>query len=182
MTILLLIIIFIIIIFCLLTFIFVLNYNKIQDSIIRINEVERKIDIELRNKFDLLNKSVSIIKGNIEINNSVFNDMIKLRSIKLSNFEFDRKLITIYNEFIKVKSEYKELTKNEDLKKFEDELENTDNKLNIYKEYYDNNIAIYNKEIRVFPSNIIASIYKYKEKTFFDKKDMSDEDENDFKL
>jgi LemA protein len=63
-----------------------------------------------------------------------------------------------------------------------DEIKEIDNKLTILKDYYDNNITIYNKSIKIFPSNIVASICKYKEKVFFDKKDMTDEDINDFKL
>ena len=52
----------------------------------------------------------------------------------------------------------------------------------VNREYYNRNIAEYNKLIAMFPTNIIAKIGKYQEKLFFDKKDMSDDDYNDFKL
>ena len=39
------------------------TYNKYQDYIIRINEAEANIDSTLRKRFDLLNKSISLIKG-----------------------------------------------------------------------------------------------------------------------
>ena len=41
------------------------EYNKFQENIIRINEVEADIDNVLRKRFDLLNKSISIIKKNL---------------------------------------------------------------------------------------------------------------------
>ena len=44
------------------------------------------------------------------------------------------------------------------------------------------NIAEYNKLIHLFPTNIIAKLSKQQEKLFFDRKDMSDDDYNDFKL
>ena len=47
---------------------------------------------------------------------------------------------------------------------------------------HNKNIKEYNKMIKMFPTNLIAKIYKYEEKLFFDKKDMSDDDYNDFKL
>ena len=48
--------------------------------------------------------------------------------------------------------------------------------------YYNDNITIYNSLLRKFPSNIIATFGKYKEKLFFDRKDMNDDDYDDFKL
>ena len=56
-------ILFLVIIICIFTVFFILIYNNFQDSIIRINEVEGKIDECLRKKYDLLNRSVTIIKG-----------------------------------------------------------------------------------------------------------------------
>ena len=46
----------------------------------------------------------------------------------------------------------------------------------------DDNITIYNSLLKKFPSNIIATFGKYKEKLFFDRKDMNDDDYDDFKL
>ena len=45
---------------------FIATYNHFQDYIIRINEAEVNIDSILRKRFDLLNKSVGIIKNNIQ--------------------------------------------------------------------------------------------------------------------
>ena len=61
-------------------------------------------------------------------------------------------------------------------------MEDVNENLIVNKEYYNKNIAEYNKLIKLFPTNIIAKIGKYQEKLFFDRKDMSDEDYNDFKL
>ena len=51
-----------------------------------------------------------------------------------------------------------------------------------YKKYYNETIVLYNKLIRIFPYNLIGKILKYKEKTFFDGKDMNDDNIKDFKL
>ena len=95
----------IIIIICLILVWYVNTYNKFQSFIIRINEVEANIDTTLRKRFDLLNKSINIIKGNINTEEDVLGLIVKLRSRKLSNFDLDRQLYEAINEF----NYYKEL-------------------------------------------------------------------------
>jgi len=157
-------------------------YNKFQDSIIRINEVEATIDSNLRNKYDLLNKSIALIKGNVEIEDEIFDEIVKLRSRKISNFDLDRKLILAYNEFNIIRNKYKELDKSDEIKKVAKEVNDIDTKLSVYREYYNDNITKYNKMVKSFPTNLIALVNKYEEKLFFDRKDMSDDDYEDFKL
>ena len=67
-------------------------YNNFQAYIIRINEAEANIDSILRKRFDLLNKSIDIIKANIKTEEDVLSIIVKLRSRKLSNFDLDRQL------------------------------------------------------------------------------------------
>ena len=71
--------------------VFVTTYNHFQDFIIRINEAEESIDAVLRKRFDLLNKSIGIIKANTD-EEKVLEIVSKLKSKKLTNFELDRQL------------------------------------------------------------------------------------------
>ena len=182
MDLLILFLLLLIIIICLIVATYAYLYNKFQDVIIRINEVEATIDTNLSNQYDLLNKSISIIKGNVKIEDDIFDEIVKLRSRKISNFDLDRKLILAFNEFNSVKSQNKELNKSEELNKIEKDIEDIDNKLTTFREYYNENITKYNRLVKAFPTNIIALTNKYEEKLFFDRKDMNDEDYNDFKL
>ena len=68
-------------------------YNKINESIIRIDEAESRIDNNLRDKYDLLNRSISLIRNKIELSSDAFKDIIKLRARKISNFDLDRILV-----------------------------------------------------------------------------------------
>ena len=91
----------ILIVICIILIWYVNVYNKFQEYIIRINEVESNIDTILRKRFDLLNKSIGIIKSsNEELNDKdVLKEINELRSKKLSNFELDRLLYEYINEF-----------------------------------------------------------------------------------
>ena len=48
--------------------------------------------------------------------------------------------------------------------------------------YYNKNTSVFNNYLRKFPNNVISKIHKIKVKTFFDGKDMTDNDIFDFKL
>ena len=58
---LLFIILIIIIVVCVAAIFYAITYNKFQDYIIRINEVESMIDNNLRSNYDLINRAIPII-------------------------------------------------------------------------------------------------------------------------
>ena len=62
------------------------------------------------------------------------------------------------------------------------QLELIDEELVTLRNYYNGNIATYNKMIKKFPTLIIARIKKYNERPFYDLKDQTDDDYEDFKL
>lgn len=182
---LILILLALIMVICIIVGIYITYYNKLQDYIIKINEVESILDNNLRDKYDNINKSVTIIKNNDDIkeeDKKLFEEIIKLRTRKISNFDLDRKLISANNNFTSLKEKYKELKTNKEIINISKKLEELDETLIVNRDYYNRNIAEYNKLIVMFPTNIIARICKYEEKLYYDKKDMTDEDFNDFKL
>lgn len=178
-----LIVLFIIIILLILVAItYVSLYNKINETIIRVDEAESRIDNNLRDKFDLLNRCVSLIKNTIEVDENTFKDIIKLRARKLSNFDLDRTLAASYNEFITIYDSNKKLRENDEIYKASKQLELIDEELVTLRNYYNANITEYNKLIKKFPTNLVAEIKKYKERPFYDLKDRTDDDYEDFKL
>ncbi len=182
MEILLLIIIIIILLICGIVIFYATIYNKFQDYIIRINEVEVLIDTNLRNKYDLINRAVPIVKSNIDKDRNVFGEIVKLRSRKIGNFELYRILMRASLELDGLKSEYPDIEKSDEVKKILKQISDIDIKVDNCIDYYNDNISVYNTLIKKFPSNIIATFCKYEEKLFFDRKDMNDDDYEDFKL
>ena len=167
---------------CILLLWYVCTYNYFQTFIIRMNESEAFIDTTLRKRFDLLNKSITIIKAHTKSKEDVLPSIVKLRSKKLSNFDLDRQLYEAINEFHKYKESIPELSEVEAFLKIDLSLFESESEIVSARKYYNDIITDYNKAVRTFPSNIVAAICKYKPKTYFDGKDMNDEDVNDFKL
>ena len=167
---------------CLLLICCISTYNRFQDYIIRINESEANIDATLRKRFDLLNKSIGIIKANCKIKGDILEIIVKLRSRKLTNFELDRQLYDAINEFESYKENYEDLKTCEAFIKIEVTLHESEAEIEAFRKYYNDIITDYNKLARSFPTNIIAKMFKYKIRTYYDGKNTSDNVTDDFKL
>lgn len=163
--------------------IWVINcYNHFQTYIIRINEAENFIDTTLRKRFDLLNKSINIIKTNIKTEKKVLKRIIDLKSKQLSNFELDRELYEGINEFNRYKEEYANLSDNEAFLKIDLGLSESESEIVAARKYYNDIITDYNQKTKTFPSNIVAKLCGYSIKTYYDGKDMYDDIKDDFKI
>ena len=130
------IILIIIVVIFLLFIAFSIIYNKFQDYIIRINEVEGKIDEAIREKFDIIIKLNNIIKEKIKTKKVLVDDISKLKDKKISSFEIDRKLVEALNKINFVKSQYTELETDEDVIKLTYDIEDIDESLRAFKKFY----------------------------------------------
>lgn len=170
------------ILICLLIIFLISTYNQFQELIVRINEAEANIDSVLRKRFDLLNKSINIIKTNIDYEGDVLDLIVKLRSRKISNFDLDRQIYEAINEFNYFKDHYQPLKENEALIKIDKGLEESEIEIIALRRYYNDTITLYNKMVKKLPSSMVAKMCKYKEKNYYDGKDLNDDIIKDFKL
>ncbi len=158
----------IIAIVCLLSICFISIYNRFQENIIRINEVESNIDNVLRKRFDLLNKAIPIIKEELPEVENPLSPIEELPSKKLSNFELDRSLYPIINEF----DSYKDKITNSEFQKIAVILNETEAELIAYRKYYNDVTTDYNRLRHKFPTNIVAIMCKYKNRNYYDNKNI----------
>ena len=173
---------FLLLLIFVLLYMFSYIYNKFQDYIIKINEVESKIDESLRNKFDIIIKLNEIIKEKIKTKKVLVDDITKLKEKDISSFDMDRELTNAMNKVNFVKEKYEVFDSDEDTIKLIYKIEDIDEALIAFKKFYNETIKDYNILVRKIPYNIISKIFKYNEKKYFDGKDMTDDDVNDFKL
>lgn len=160
---------------------FIILFNRFQDYIIRINEAEVNIDSVLRKRFDLLNKSIGIIKSTTETEDEILDLIVKLRTKKITNFELDRILYDAINEFNSYKDKYPKLKNCEEYLKIEINLFESESEIIALRKYYNDIITDYNKLVKSFPSNLIALIRNYSIKTYFDGNNL-EEDKKMFRL
>jgi len=165
----------VIIVICLILILLVATYNHFQDYIIRINEADVNIDAVLRKRFDLLNKSIGIIKSTIKNEEEILEIIPKLRSKKLTNFELDRELYEAINEFHTLKEKFPELQTCKEFVKIEINLMESESEIVGLRKYYNDIITDYNKLVKSCPSNLIAIMKGYKTKDYFDGNNLDKE-------
>ena len=164
----LLIIVFSIIVLSLLILIYYIYLNnKINYTLIRINEAYNRIDNNLKEKFDLLNRSISLIKEKNK-KEDILKEIVKLRSRKVNTFTLNKILNDSCIEFNSIIDNNKTLEKSDELTKIKKQLIIIDNELATLKDYYNGNVEYYNEMIKKIPTSIVSKIKKYKNKELFD--------------
>ena len=158
---------------------YIYNYNNLQELNIKINESGSIIDNELRNKYDLIMKTINKLL-NKEV--TYFKDLEKLKKEDISNFDLDRKIIEGENLIHQVKNDYKSLNDNEEYISIINDLKDSDELLEAAKSFYNKYTTEINLLIKKFPTNIIAKFHKIKLRNYFDGKNMFDDEIKDFKL
>jgi len=162
------IILIIIIVICILIIIFNSLYNKFQIEIIKLNEATANIESTLRKKFDLLNKSINIIKNNTD-EKKIMENIKKSRSKRLDMFEFDKELTIGLNELNGYIEKYPDLKNNEQYMNINYGLAETESELKAFKKYYQDIASEYNKMLKKFPTNFVGLLGSLKKKELFNK-------------
>jgi len=106
----------------------------------------------------------------------------KLETENISSFDFERKLTNINNTIEQIKNDHKELDTSKTYNATNNEIYLLNERLESAQVYYNKQTSALNKLIKKFPSNLIAKIHHIKLQTYFDGKDLFDEDINDFKV
>lgn len=162
--------------------IYILFYNNLQAFKIKINEAESIIDEHLRKKYDSLKVIVDLILEETSIKDKLFDEFLKIKNINMSSFDLDRKLTELNILVDKIKIDNDKLEENEVFSSKCEEIYEINEKLEATKSFYNKYTTLLNKSVRKFPSNIIAFVHHIRVQSFFDGKDMFDDDIKDFKL
>lgn len=157
----------VVIIVGLLLFIFVLLYNQFQDIDIRIGEVKGNIDSVLKNKLELLERMSKVGKSK----NAITEQIEHLKNTALPSFDLDRQLMELEKQFPNSGNE-KKGSRSDTLKKGLIELDEVNERLTAYVHYYNDNAMKYNQLIRSFPTNIVSKTARFKEKSFYDSREL----------
>lgn len=177
-----LVILTLIIFICLLGIIYIVVYNNLQNCKIKINEAESIIDELLRKKYDLLILIKDVIIDETKLPEKTFDEYKKIKETNISSFDFERKLTEFDSLINKIKGDYEVLDNDTRFTNYYNNVYEINEKLEAAKSFYNKYTTVLNKMIKKFPSNIVAIFHHIKVQSFFDGKDMFDDDIKDFKL
>jgi len=157
-------------------------YNKMQYGNTKVEHVEGMIDEDLRSKYDIVVRADDVIKNHLKSKKDYLKEFVSLKDAKISNFDLERKLKEAENLILNLFHDYPELSENENMVQIIRDFKDINEKLIAGISYYNRQMNVFNAFIRKFPNNIIAKIHHFYSRPFFDRKDMTDTDINDFKL
>ena len=172
----------IIILISIIAMLYIILYNKIQFSKIRIEQAESVIVDELQNRYDLIIKCKNSIEKNTKMDLTLFSDLEKVKQTNINSFDLERKINQAVNTIYLIKNDYPKIEEKKDFREVIRKLNESDTKINAAKSYYNKN----NKElitlIKSFPSNIISLIHGIKIQPFYDAIEIFNETDDGIKI
>ncbi|MFC1656839.1 LemA family protein [Patescibacteria group bacterium] len=149
-------------------------YNSLITLRTRSEEAWSDIDVQLKRRYNLIPNLVETVKGYATHEKSVFENVTKARSeaINASGVEDQSKAENMLSGALKslfaVAENYPNLKASDNFAKLQDELTDTENKIEAARRFYNSNIRDLNIKIERFPEKIIAGSLNFKKKDMFE--------------
>lgn len=150
------------------------TYNRLVSNKNSLDESFSTMDVYLKKRWDLIPNLVETVKGYAKHEKDLFKEVTELRSKSYQDLsvdeknEINKKLTTTLNKLIAVAENYPELKANENFLDLSHELKNTEQDIANARKYYNANVRVYNNQVMIFPSNIIAKIFKFEKASMFE--------------
>lgn len=153
----------------------VVIYNSLVKLKIRADEAWSDIKVQLKRRADLIPNLVTTVKGYASHEKGVFENVTKARSAMLGAetpaeaAKADNMFQQTLKSLFAVAEAYPDLKANENFKALQDELTDTEDKIQASRRFYNGVVRDFNTKRKVFPTNIFASLLGFKEdKEFFE--------------
>ena len=153
------------------------TYNKLVDLRNRVKDQWAQIDVQLKRRFDLIPNLVETVKGYTKHESETLESVIKARNTYVSattpdaQMKADGELEQAISKLFALAENYPDLKANTTFQHLQTELTETESKIASARQFYNDTVLVYNNKIEMVPSNIIASLFKFKQETFFEAND-----------
>ncbi|MBA7556312.1 Protein LemA [subsurface metagenome] len=156
-------------------FIFAIGiYNALVRLRNQVKNAWSQIDVQLKRRHDLIPNLVETAKGYMKHERETFEAITKARSQAMgANNVTDASkaegaLGEALSKFMLVVENYPELKANQNFLSLQEELTSTENKIAFSRQNYNDQVLFFNNKIQMFPSNIVAGMFKFDKRDFFE--------------
>ena len=139
----------------------------------RIQEALSGIDVQLKRRADLIPNLVETVKGYAKHEKEVFENVTKARASMMNAGSLQEKadannqLSGALKSLFAVAESYPELKANTNFQDLQRQLEDTEDKVSFSRQFYNSNVLEFNSKVQLFPANIIAGMFGFKQAEFF---------------
>ena len=156
----------------------VLVYNRLITLVNRGKESWADIEVQLKRRYDLIPNLVNTVQGYASHESSAFENVTKARTMAMNasgpteaHAEAENMLTGALKSIFAVAEAYPDLKANQNFLSLQNELADTENKIQAARRFYNANVRDLNTSMEVFPSNMIASMFGFSKMDFFDLPD-----------
>jgi LemA protein len=151
----------------------ILTYNGLIGSRNRTDEAWSDINVQLKRRYDLIPNLVNTVKGYAAHESKVFEDVSAARSAAMGatglkdKAEAENQLAGTLKSLFAVAEAYPELKANQNFLELQQELVDTEDKIQAARRFYNGNVRDFNTKLQVFPTNVFAGMLGFKPREFF---------------
>ncbi len=155
----------------------IFSYNGLVTRQMGVKNAFGQIDVQLQRRFDLIPNLVNCVKGYMKHESETLEKVTELRTAWAKagsigeKVELDNQLSGALKTIMAVSEGYPDLKANQNFSELQEELRNTENKISYSRQFYNDSVTRYNTSLMTFPSNIIASIFKFTPEKLFEVTD-----------
>jgi len=149
-------------------------YNSLVTFSMRVKEAWADIDVQLKRRYDLIPNLVNTVKGSTNFETSTLEKVIAARSNALGATTpkeagvADVAMRGALSGFFALAESYPDLKSNQNFISLQNELSDTENKIQAARRFYNGVVMDYNTKIQTFPTNIFAKMFSYTSSEFFE--------------
>jgi LemA protein len=141
-----------------------------------------QIDVQLKRRYDLIPNLVETAKGYMKHEREVLENVTKARqqAIDASSVKdqaaAENMLTSTLRSLFAVAEAYPDLKANTNMLAVQEELVSTENKISFARQHFNDTVMAYNTKIELFPSNIIAGMFNFGERDFFELENVAEKE------
>ncbi len=157
----------------------IIIYNSFVTAQSRVGEAWSDIEVQMKRRYDLIPNLVETVKGYAAHERGVFENVTQARSAAMGakspkeHIQAENALTNTLKTLFAVAENYPDLKANGNFLDLQRELADTENKIQAARRFYNGNVRDYAIMLDSFPSNIIAKVFGFSKKDFFDLEDSS---------
>ena len=148
-------------------------YNKLVNARNKVDNQFSQIDIQLKRRSDLIPNIVETVKGYAKHEKETLTDVIEARNKAVSangvnaKVEAENELSGALSRLFALTEAYPELKANTNFMSLQNDLKDTEDKITYARQFYNDSAMNFNNLVEMFPSNIVASMFKFVKYDFF---------------
>jgi LemA protein len=157
----------------------VVTYNGLVSLKNRIENAWAQIDVQLKRRYDLIPNLVETVKGYAAHERETLDAVIQARNAGMNaegphdQAQAENMLTGALKSLFALSEAYPDLKANQNFAQLQEELTGTEGRIAYARQFYNDTVYRYNTKVQSFPSNVLANMFRFSEREYFQADDES---------